>query len=186
MAQHAAVCVFDLDHTLVSSPLDMKAVGREMEAFVRGRGLPLPRRELRWSGPELFAFVRGHNMAKAGIEMAILDLFGKAQNKPIWQILGGERTEIPTGVSLGIEDTVPDLIQRVEQALSKGYQRIKLKIKRCIRGRFHTVWVGNASVKSDGTFQGTLPPRRAGYYFARAYYEGATTVKSDKQYFKST
>ena len=64
--------------------------------------------------------------------------------------------------------------------------RIKLKIKRCIRGRFHTVWVGNASVKSDGTFQGTLPPRRAGYYFARAYYEGATTVKSDKQYFKST
>ena len=68
-------------------------------------------------------------MAKAGIEMAILDLFGKAQNKPIWQILGGERTEIPTGVSLGIEDTVPDLIQRVEQALSKGYQRIKLKIK---------------------------------------------------------
>ena len=52
------VCVFDLDHTLVSSPLDLKAVGREMEAFVRERGLPLPQRELRWSGTELFAFVR--------------------------------------------------------------------------------------------------------------------------------
>ena len=52
------VCVFDLDHTLVSSPLDLKVVGREMEAFVRERGLPLPQRELRWSGPELFAFVR--------------------------------------------------------------------------------------------------------------------------------
>ena len=58
MTQSPPVCVFDLDHTLVSSPLDMKAVGREMEAFVRERGLSLPRRELRWSGPELFAFVR--------------------------------------------------------------------------------------------------------------------------------
>ena len=58
MTLNPPVCVFDLDHTLVSSPLDLKAVGLEMEAFVRERGLPLPRRELRWSGPELFAFVR--------------------------------------------------------------------------------------------------------------------------------
>jgi len=87
--------------------------------------------EIAAPGPisELFTFVRGHNMAKAGIEMAVLDLFGKAQGKPIWEILGGERMEIPTGVSLGIEDTVSDLIKRVEQALAKGYQRIKLKIK---------------------------------------------------------
>ena len=54
----AAVCVFDLDHTLVSSPLDLRAVGREMEAFIRGRGIPLPERELRWSAPELLAVVR--------------------------------------------------------------------------------------------------------------------------------
>jgi HAD superfamily hydrolase (TIGR01549 family) len=54
------VCVFDLDHTLVNSPLDLKAVGREMEAFVRERGLGLPQRELRWSGPEIFAHVRTH------------------------------------------------------------------------------------------------------------------------------
>lgn len=53
-----AVCVFDLDHTLVSSPLDMGAVSREMEAFVRGRGVSLPPREQRWSGPELFDLVR--------------------------------------------------------------------------------------------------------------------------------
>lgn len=59
------VCVFDLDHTLVSSPLDLKAVGREMEAFVRERGLPLPQRELRWSGTELFAFVRAEAPALA-------------------------------------------------------------------------------------------------------------------------
>jgi phosphoglycolate phosphatase len=52
--------VFDLDHTLVNSPLDLKAVGREMEAFVRERGLTLPRRELRWSGAEIFSHVRTH------------------------------------------------------------------------------------------------------------------------------
>jgi HAD superfamily hydrolase (TIGR01549 family) len=52
--------VFDLDHTLVNSPLDLKAVGREMEAFVRERGLALPRRELRWSGAEIFSHVRTH------------------------------------------------------------------------------------------------------------------------------
>jgi phosphoglycolate phosphatase len=54
----APVCVFDLDHTLVDSPLDLKAVGREMEALIRARGVPLPARELRWSGPELLAVVR--------------------------------------------------------------------------------------------------------------------------------
>ena len=54
------VCVFDLDHTLVNSPLDLKAVGREMEAFVRGRGVGLPTRELRWSGAEILAHVRQH------------------------------------------------------------------------------------------------------------------------------
>ena len=53
-----AVCVFDLDHTLVSSPLDLFAVGREMEAFVRRRGVPLPSRGERWSAPELFDLVR--------------------------------------------------------------------------------------------------------------------------------
>lgn len=52
------VCVFDLDHTLVSSPLDLKAVAREMEAFIRGRGVPLPQRQQRWSAPEMFDLVR--------------------------------------------------------------------------------------------------------------------------------
>ncbi len=88
-------------------------------------------KEIAGPGPisELFSFVRGHNMAKAGIEMAILDLFARAQKRPVWQVLGGERKEIETGVSLGIEATVPELLARVEEAVSKGYRRIKLKIK---------------------------------------------------------
>jgi len=87
--------------------------------------------EIAGPGPisELFSFVRGHNMAKAGIEMAILDLFARAQKRPVWQVLGGVRPEIETGVSLGIEATVPELLARVEEAVSKGYRRIKLKIK---------------------------------------------------------
>jgi len=68
-------------------------------------------------------------MAKAGIEMAVVDLFGKAQNRPAWQILGGDRTEVPAGVSLGIEESVGELLARVEEALAQGYQRIKLRIR---------------------------------------------------------
>jgi len=87
--------------------------------------------EIARAGPisELFSFVRGHNMAKAGIEMAVTDLFARLEQKPLWQLLGGTRDEIPTGVSLGIEDRVPDLLKRVEQALAQGYRRIKVKIK---------------------------------------------------------
>ena len=87
--------------------------------------------EIAAPGPisELFSFVRGHPMAKAGIEMAVLDLFGKAQNRPIHQILGGERMEIPTGISLGIEESLDVLVKRVGEATAQGYQRIKLKIK---------------------------------------------------------
>ena len=53
-----SVCVFDLDHTLVNSPLDLRAVSREMEAFARSRGVALPDQEHRWSGAELYDLVR--------------------------------------------------------------------------------------------------------------------------------
>jgi phosphoglycolate phosphatase len=53
-----SVCVFDLDHTLVDSPLDLRQVGWEMEAFAREHGVAVPPRELRWSGPELLALIR--------------------------------------------------------------------------------------------------------------------------------
>jgi phosphoglycolate phosphatase len=58
MRSAAPVCVFDLDHTLVDSPLDLRAVGSEMEALIRARGVPVPERELRWSGAELRGLIR--------------------------------------------------------------------------------------------------------------------------------
>src|SRR5262245_8010929 len=65
------VCVFDLDHTLVSSPLDLRAVGREMEAFVRRHGVTLPPRDQRSSAPELFDLVRRDAAHLAGEVLAI-------------------------------------------------------------------------------------------------------------------
>jgi o-succinylbenzoate synthase len=87
--------------------------------------------EIAAPGPisDVFAIVHGHSMAKAGVEMAVLDLFGKAQNRPAWQILGGDRTELPAGVSLDVEEPVAELLPRVEEALAQGYQRVTLRIR---------------------------------------------------------
>jgi hypothetical protein len=67
-----------------------------------------------------------------------------------------------------------------------GSVRLKIKVKQCVNGRFRTVWTGLGRVAANGTYSGTIPPRRRGFYFARAYDEGATRVKSDKQFFRAT
>ncbi len=79
--------------------------------------------------PKLFSPIRGHPMAKAAVEAAAWDLFAKSQKKPLFQVLGGVREEIPAGVSVGIQPDVPSLLSTVENFLSEGYLRIKLKIK---------------------------------------------------------
>lgn len=72
---------------------------------------------------------RGHPMAKAGLELALWDLLGKSRGLPLWKIYGGTKTEIPAGVSVGIENSVPELLDRIQKYLAQGYQRIKIKIK---------------------------------------------------------
>jgi O-succinylbenzoate synthase len=78
---------------------------------------------------DMLAPVRGHNMAKAGLEIAIWDAEAKLKNMPLAKLLGGTRAEIPCGVSIGIQPTTAGLIAKVEEALAAGYQRIKIKIK---------------------------------------------------------
>jgi O-succinylbenzoate synthase len=73
--------------------------------------------------------VRGHNMAKATVETAIWDAEAKQKNLPLWKLLNGTQTEIPCGVSIGIKDTIDELVATVKHELSAGYQRVKLKIK---------------------------------------------------------
>jgi O-succinylbenzoate synthase len=93
---------------------------------------------------DLLARIRGHNMAKGGLEAAIWDAEAKQMNVPLAKLLGGVREEISCGVSIGIQPTVKQLIAKVEKELAAGYQRIKIKIKpgtdvepaRALRERF--------------------------------------------------
>jgi O-succinylbenzoate synthase len=78
---------------------------------------------------ELFGHVRGHNMAVAAIETALWDLQAKAANLPLWQLLGGVRTEIPVGISIGIQPTVEQTVEAARAHLAEGYRRLKFKIK---------------------------------------------------------
>ena len=75
------------------------------------------------------AQVRGHNMAKASLEAAIWDAEAKQKRIPLSRLLGGTRGEIACGVSIGIKESLEDLVASVEKELSAGYQRIKIKIK---------------------------------------------------------
>jgi O-succinylbenzoate synthase len=72
---------------------------------------------------------RGHPMAKAGFELALWDLQGKREEKPLWKVYGGKRTEVPSGVSIGIQDSAASLLERIQSFLEEGYQRVKIKIK---------------------------------------------------------
>jgi len=78
---------------------------------------------------DLMMRVRGHRMAKAAIETACWDLEAKRLNVPLWKHLGGVQREIPCGVSIGIQNSPEELIEKIEKELAAGYQRIKIKIK---------------------------------------------------------
>jgi len=76
------------------------------------------------------AHIRGHQMARGGLEAAIWDLEARQRNESLWKrIGGGARREIPCGVSIGIQNTASDLVRKIETELAAGYQRIKMKIK---------------------------------------------------------
>ena len=78
----------------------------------------------------LFAEIRGHEMAKATLEMAIWNLFANARGEPLGATLGGEAKDtIPAGVSIGLQGSVEALLERVRVEVAAGYQRIKIKIK---------------------------------------------------------
>jgi O-succinylbenzoate synthase len=72
---------------------------------------------------------RGHPMARAGLELAFVDLLARLRGEALSRVLGGSRKRVPVGVSLGIQASVEPLVERVDRHLDLGYQRIKLKIK---------------------------------------------------------
>jgi len=94
--------------------------------------------------PGLFAHVKRHPMAKAGLETAVWDMYCKQQGIPLSHALGGVRTEVASGVAVGLQKSEADLFRMIEGYLEDGYRRVKVKIKpgsdieviRSIRSRF--------------------------------------------------
>ncbi len=79
-------------------------------------------------GP-LMRHIRGHNMAKAGLETALWDLEARLRPVSFWKFLGGTRKRIDCGVSIGIQPSIEKLLAKIDTELKSGYRRIKIKIK---------------------------------------------------------
>jgi len=73
--------------------------------------------------------IRGHHLAKAGVEMALWDLLGKRDGKSLKEMFGGELDKVEVGVSIGIQESASALVRSVESYLQDGYRRVKIKIK---------------------------------------------------------
>jgi o-succinylbenzoate synthase len=76
-----------------------------------------------------FKPIRGHNMAKAALENALWDIQAQLAGVPLSKLIGGTLEEIPCGVSIGIQNSVEELLEKIQAELGAGYQRIKIKIK---------------------------------------------------------
>jgi O-succinylbenzoate synthase len=119
-------CVADADpfYSAETTSTAWHIISEFIAPIVLGRGFGHPREVL----PALAA-IRGHNMAKAAVEMAAWDLFARQQGRPLAALLGGTKTAIESGVSIGIQDSFDELLERVEIEKAAGYRRFKIKIK---------------------------------------------------------
>jgi len=79
--------------------------------------------------PSIFRQVRGNQMAKAALENAIWDLEAQREGVSLSNLIGGVQETIACGVSLGMQQSIPELLAIIERELAAGYQRIKLKVK---------------------------------------------------------
>ncbi|SOC42854.1 o-succinylbenzoate synthase [Salinicoccus kekensis] len=78
---------------------------------------------------DLFAPFKKNNMAKSGIEGAVWDLYAKENGMTLAEAVGGGKTEVDVGISLGLEDTDELLLEKIQEKVDEGYKRIKVKIK---------------------------------------------------------
>ena len=78
--------------------------------------------------PGIFAAIRGHEMARAGIENALWDVEAQQKGVPLAKLIGGTRSEVACGVSIGLQSSPEALLEKVSAEVQAGYQRIKLKI----------------------------------------------------------
>ena len=107
---------------------------------------------------DLFSGVKGHNMSKAMVENAVLDLYARKKSVPLYELLGGRRKKIKSGISLGISDDIDTLLEHIKDAVRKKYHRIKVKIKKgkdvnvvsVIRSAFPDI---NLTVDANGSYK---------------------------------
>lgn len=78
---------------------------------------------------EKFNVYKRNNMAKSALEGAVWDLFAKSNGKSLASILGGTKSAIEAGISLGIEENIDNLLESIKRKTDEGYKRIKVKIK---------------------------------------------------------
>src|SRR5207253_8765242 len=76
---------------------------------------------------EFIRGIRGHQMAKAGLETALWDLEARIKNIPLWKMLGGARERIDCGVSIGIQESIDTLLAKIDTEVKAGYRRLKSK-----------------------------------------------------------
>ncbi|MFQ5712599.1 MAG: o-succinylbenzoate synthase [Candidatus Scalinduaceae bacterium] len=92
--------------------------------IIIGRNWTAPSEVSQWFQP-----IRGHQMARAAIENACWDLTARVRNIPLYKLLGGILKKIPCGVSIGIQDTPEQLLEKIKTEVAAGYRRVKIKIK---------------------------------------------------------
>ncbi|HZT75069.1 MAG TPA: o-succinylbenzoate synthase [Vicinamibacterales bacterium] len=159
-------CVADRDPFYSSETND--AAWSIISEFIAPRVLGVDFAHPRDVFPALKA-IRGHQMAKAAVEMAAWDLYARLRREPLSATLGGVRDRIASGVSIGIQDSIEQLVDKVATELAAGYQRIKIKVKpgawtdvravEAIRARFGSIPLmvdANAAYTTDETMVDAL------------------------------
>jgi O-succinylbenzoate synthase len=119
-------CVADTDPFYL--PETLGTVWHLLRDFLVPMAFALDLRDPRELRPAL-ARVRGHEMAKAGLEMAVWDLFARRAGEPLYRLLGGRSGTIAAGVSVGLQKDAGALVEKVAREVAAGYRRIKIKIK---------------------------------------------------------
>ncbi len=100
-----------------------------LERYVAGRVLGVPLPDPDGIAPLLARDFRGHNMAKAAVEMGLWGLESLRRGIPLARLLGGERERIEVGVSIGIQEDPGALVEKAREHLAEGYRKIKMKVE---------------------------------------------------------
>ena len=111
------------------SPETIDTAWFAIQNWIAPRVLGVPFSGLDAIQPSLDASVRGHRMAKAAVEMGMWGLAATRKQVSLASLIGGTRTQIATGISIGIQETPRQLVEKAQDALGEGYRKVKVKVQ---------------------------------------------------------